>query len=68
MNKNKLKAKMLLYGDTSNDLAKYLSISRTTLSCKLNNNGAEFNQGEILKIKKRYNLKSDEVDEIFFSE
>lgn len=66
MNKNKLKAKMLLYGDTGNDLAEYLSISRTTLSCKMNNNGAEFNQGEILKIKKRYKLTGDEIDEIFF--
>lgn len=67
MDKNKLKAKMILYGDTGNDLAKYLSISRTTLSSKMNNNGSEFTQGEILKIKERYDLTGSEIDEIFFN-
>ena len=67
MNINKLKSKMALYGDTGGDLASYLDISRSTLSSKMNEtNGAEFTQNEILKIKKRYSLKSKEVDEIFF--
>lgn len=67
MDKNKLKSKMILNGDTGSDLAEYLSISRTTLSSKMNNNGSEFTQGEILKIKEKYNLTGNEIDEIFFS-
>ena len=42
--------------------------SRTTLSNKMNEtNGAEFTQGEIAKIKERYNVTTEEVDEIFFT-
>lgn len=69
MNVNALKSKMALYGDTGGDLAEYLGISRTTLSAKMSeNNGAEFTQGEIHKMKERYNLNSKEVDDIFFEE
>lgn len=67
MDKNKLKSKMILNGDTGSDLAEYLSISRTTLSSKMNNNGSEFTQGEILKIKEKYKLTGKEIDEIFFN-
>lgn len=67
MDVNKLKSKMALNGDTGGDLAKYLQISRTTLSAKMNEtNGAEFTQNEIYKIKEKYSLTSNEVDEIFF--
>jgi len=67
MDIKKLKAKMAYFGDTGLNLAQYLSISRTTLSCKMNEtNGAEFTQGEIQKIKEKYNLTPEEVDEIFF--
>ncbi|MFR1777166.1 MAG: XRE family transcriptional regulator [Clostridia bacterium] len=68
MDKNKLKSKMILNGDTGSDLAEYLSISRTTLSSKMNNNGSEFTQGEILKIKEKYKLTGKEIDEIFFND
>jgi len=52
MNTNKLKAKMLLCGDTGEILAQFLNISRTTLSLKMQkNNKEEFTQGEILKMK-----------------
>ena len=69
MNLKKLKSKMALYGDNGGDLADYLGISRSTLSSKMNGtNGAEFVQGEILKIKERYSLTGDEVDEIFFNQ
>ena len=35
-------------------------------SAKINETGgAEFNQGEISKIKQRYNLTADEIDSIF---
>lgn len=68
MDINKLKSKMALYGDNGGDLAEYLNISRSTLSGKMNEtNGAEFTQGEIQKIKERYDLNSNEVDEIFFN-
>lgn len=69
MNIKALRSKMALYGDNGGDLAEYLEISRTTLSSKMNEtNGAEFIQGEIQKIKERYDLNSKEVDEIFFEE
>lgn len=68
MDINKLKSKMALYGDNGGDLAEYLNISRSTLSGKMNEtNGAEFTQGEIQKIKERYDLNGNEVDEIFFN-
>lgn len=68
MDINKLKSKMALNGDTGGDLAKYLQISRSTLSSKMNEtNGAEFTQNEICKIKEKYSLTSVEVDEIFFN-
>lgn len=67
MDINKLKSKMALNGDNGGDLAKYLQISRTTLSAKMNEtNGAEFTQNEICRIKEKYSLSSNEVDEIFF--
>lgn len=68
MDINKLKSKMALHGDNGGDLANYLHISRSTLSSKMNKtNGSEFTQNEILKIKEKYSLTSDEVDEIFFN-
>ena len=67
LNKRLLKAKMEEYGDNGQTLAQYLGIARTTFSSKINEtNGAEFTQKEIRKIKKRYNLKSEELDRIFF--
>ena len=68
MNKKLLEAKMKLFGDIGSTLAMYIGIARTTLSNKMNEtNGAEFTQGEIAKIKERYNLTAEEVDEIFFT-
>ncbi len=68
MNKNMLVSKMKLFGDTNADLAKYIGISPQRFSAKLNETGgAEFTQGEILKVKEKYNLTSEEVNEIFFT-
>ena len=68
MDAKKLKSKMVLNGDNGGDLAEYLDISRTTLSSKINEtNGAQFTQGEISKIKERYNLTGKEIDDIFFN-
>lgn len=68
MNKNKLKAVMIYHGDIGKDLAEALGISRVTLSKKMNeNHNFCFNQTEISLIKERYNLDSNEINDIFFS-
>lgn len=66
INKNLLKSKMALFGDNQGDLANALGISQQTLSLKMNGvNGANFNVDEIKIIKTKYNLTTEEVDEIF---
>ena len=68
MNKNMLVSKIKLYGDRQEDLASYIGISSQRFSMKLNGkDGAEFTQGEIAKVKERYNLTGEEVDAIFFT-
>ena len=68
MNKKLLEARMKLHGDIGKTLAMHIGIARTTLSNKMNEtNGAEFTQREISKIKERYSLTAEEVDEIFFA-
>ena len=67
MNKQELKAVMVRHGDNGGDLAEHLGINRSTFSAKLNENGAEFTQSEIAKIKERYNLTAAEIVAIFFS-
>lgn len=69
MNKNRLESVMKLNGDTGTSLALYLGIARSTFSAKINEtNGAEFTQGEILKIKQKYSLCGEEIENIFFSQ
>lgn len=68
MNSNLLRSVMVLNGDTNASLAKFLGITEQSVSNKINENGTEFKQGEIAKIKARYNLDSDMVDRIFFAE
>ena len=68
MNKARLRSIMTLHGDTNKDLAEMLGISEQSFSCKINENGTEFKQGEITKIKDRYNLSPDELVAIFFEE
>ena len=68
MNTALLKSKMVLFGDNNSTLGKALGIAHHTVSAKINStNGAEFTQGEIAIIKKRYNLTPNEIDEIFFN-
>ena len=68
VNKNELVSKMKKHGDRNEDLAKYIGISPQRFSAKLNGTGgAEFTQGEICKVKEKYNLTSEEVDAIFFA-
>ena len=67
MNKLKLEAVMKLNGDNGTLLSAFLGIARSTFSAKLNEtNGAEFTQGEIAKIKTKYDLSAQEIDDIFF--
>lgn len=68
MNKLKLESIMKLHGDTGTSLSNFLGMARSTFSSKINEtNGAEFTQGEICAIKKKYNLTPDEVNLIFFN-
>lgn len=66
MNKSRLKCIMTLHGDTNKDIAELLGISEQSVSAKINENGTEFKQGEITKIKDKYSLSPVEVDAIFF--
>lgn len=68
MNSKLLRSFMVLHGDTNATLADFLGITEQSVSNKINENGTEFKQSEIAKIKARYNLDSDMVDRIFFGE
>lgn len=68
MNAKLLRSVMVLYGDTNATLAEFLGITEQSVSNKINENGTEFKQGEIAKMKARYNLDSDMIDRIFFAE
>ena len=68
MNKELLRSIMVLHGDTNKTLADYLGITEQSLCNKINENGTEFKQGEIRRIKIRYNLTSDQIDLIFFAD
>ena len=68
MKKELLRSIMVLHGDTNKDLADYLGITEQSVSNKINENGTEFKQGEIRRIRSRYNLTSDQVVLIFFAD
>lgn len=69
LNKNEFVAAMKRFGDTGNVLSRYLGISRSTFSAKLNEKrGAEFTQGEIAMIRERYSLDANSVVAIFFAD
>ena len=69
MDTRRLKAVMVINGDTNADLAKALGITPSTLSRKSNGtDGADFNQTEIATIKARYSLTPKEIDAIFFAD
>ncbi len=67
MNKRLFESKMKLFGDTNKTLANYLGLSIASVSAKKNENGTEFTKSEIDKIKQRYKLTADEINEIFFA-
>lgn len=68
MNKNLLVGVMYRNGDTQKSLANAIKCSLQQFNAKLNErNGAEFTQGEIQAIRSRYNLTSEELDDIFLA-
>lgn len=67
MNKELLRSVMALHGDTNKDLATLLCLSEQSISSKINENGTEFKQGEIARIREKYNLTPEQVAEIFFA-
>lgn len=68
MNKALFRSIMVLHGDTNASLAEYLGITEQSVSNKINENGSEFKQGEIAKIKAKYSLDSATVDRVFFAD
>lgn len=66
MDTNRLRAVMVLHGDTGTRLAAALGISRTALSMKMTGK-SQFTQREIWKIKERYGLSAEDIDRIFFA-
>lgn len=68
MNAKLLRSVMLLHGDTNASLAEFLGITEQSVCNKINEKGTEFKQGEITKIKSRYDLDCDMVDRIFFAD
>ena len=53
------------FGDTQEEVAKYLGITQSTLSWKINGK-AEFKQSEIKSLAERYLLSPEEIAEVFF--
>jgi len=66
---NKLLGVIKTFGDRQEDLAFAIGLSRSRLSAKLHGRGgAYFSQPEIVAIKKRYSLSSEEINDIFFAD
>lgn len=63
----KLREVMDKHNDTLTDLANYLGITYGTLSKKMNQH-VDFTITEIKKIKIRYSLTAEQIDEIFFTD
>ena len=63
--KNLFESKMKVFEDNQTSLAEFLGISVPTFNYKLNGKSV-FTLTEIQKIKERYNLTPEELDEIFF--
>lgn len=68
MDKKLLRAKMIAFGDTSETLATFLGINKSSLSAKMNcYRGANFTQKEISAIIGKYNLTAEDISSIFFA-
>lgn len=60
----KLKSYMVLFDDTVGSLARYLGVSRQTLSARMNGH-VPFRADEIVLIAERYHLDSEDISDIF---
>lgn len=67
MNSNLLKAMIIKNGDTQEKLAEAMGLPTSALNMRINGK-IEFRRNEIIFIKQRYSLSSDEVESIFFNE
>ena len=67
MNTSKLRGKILENGMTQDELAKRISVDRSTLSRRLKT-GESFTIGEVNRITSVLNLSKDEAIEIFLPE
>ena len=67
MNKPLLKSFIVRYDGTQSALASAMGISLSRLNAKINGTKAEFTQGEMDFIRKRYNLDLQDVNDIFFA-
>lgn len=68
MNSRLFRAKMVEKGETSDSVAKYLNIARSTLYRKIRGVDTDFDQKEITALKNRWELSPEDVDRIFFTE
>jgi transcriptional regulator with XRE-family HTH domain len=67
MNSNLLKSVIAKNGDTQYRLAEAMGLQVSALSQRINGH-VDFRRNEIRFIKNRYNLSSEEIDSIFFTE
>lgn len=67
MNSKLLRSIMVLNGDTNATLAEHIGITERSFSSKINENGTEFKQNEIIAIRNKYNLSDEQVCSIFFN-
>ncbi len=67
MNSNLLKATIVKNGDTQEKLAEAMGLQTSGLNMRINGH-IEFRRNEIIFIKQRYGLTTDEIDAIFFTE
>ena len=67
MNSNLLRAVIAKNGDTQGKLAEAMGMPVSALSMRINGK-IDFRRNEIRFIKQRYNLSSEEIDSIFFTE
>ena len=67
MNSNLLKSVIIKNGDTQEKLAEAMGLPASALNMRINGK-IEFRRNEINFIKQRYQLSSEEIDDIFFTE
>ena len=56
------------HGDKMQEVAKCLRCSVATVSNRLNERKGEFSRRDIVKLKQRWQLTPEQVDEIFFND